>query len=139
MKDFNNQFNRNKPKNNPKLILTPGDMSGIIKAVNFFRNVCAHEERFYNYSTSKIRAKSLFSYFNQQELSRERVRIKTLTIILKAVLNKKNSNALMKGMRRLLKKYEGKFRSDTYKKILYKMGFNYDDIDQFLDNHSKSE
>ena len=61
-KSYSDKFFR---EYNLKVNIQFKDIEGIVKQVNFFRNVCAHEERLYDFKINdKIKSKNLVANYN---------------------------------------------------------------------------
>ncbi|EIZ3207816.1 Abi family protein [Listeria monocytogenes] len=120
-RDFNDQYNRRKTRG--KLFMQPIDLGSIIRMVNFFRNVCAHEERLYSYRIKDVRINYFASYFQINPKQLERNNLFTLTIMLRSVLSRKDSQQLHRGLRDLANEYNSKFKSLDFKDIFRIMGF----------------
>ncbi|MHC5279950.1 Abi family protein [Listeria kieliensis] len=121
-KDFNTKYNRERKKQQ-SLLMQRKELESIIKIVNIMRNVCAHEERFYSKKAKDNRIAYFANFFDiDQELLRQGS-LFTLTILLRAVLSKKDSQALHRELRDIFKQYKNCFASVKIESILKIMGF----------------
>ncbi|MDR1567170.1 MAG: Abi family protein [Streptococcaceae bacterium] len=120
-KDFNNKFNR-EHNFSQLLILNPDDLDGVIKKINLFRNVCAHEERLYNYKTSDVAHRNIFNYFNIPSSISNKT-LFSLLILLRSVICKKDSKRLHREIKHLIDDYSCKFTSVSIIDIMNEMGF----------------
>ncbi|MEC1543725.1 MULTISPECIES: Abi family protein [Bacillaceae] len=104
---------------------TPDMLESILKTLNFFRNVCAHEERLYNYtihnpskSTGISTALSIpTTLLNQGNLF-------SAVAALKLVLPKKEHKELLRKLKKIFAFYSAKICSTSMNDILVAMGFD---------------
>lgn len=123
-KDFSKKFNDGRSKQqfpNP-IMINPEDLDAIIKSVNLYRNVCAHEERLYSYETTNVHSNHIYRYFGiGNQVSNQK--LISLLILLRAVQSRKNSQNLHREVDKLILKYREKFHSINFDVILSEMGF----------------
>lgn len=95
----------------------------VLKTANLFRNVCAHEERAYNFSLHRPAR----SRHNQALLSIPNNLLTgnmfTMVAYLKLVLPKKEHKALIRSFSHLFDDNQNGFTSVNFSQILNKMGF----------------
>ncbi|MCY7869615.1 Abi family protein [Bacillus spizizenii] len=103
--------------------VTSDTIAGVLKSANLFRNVCAHEERLYNYKITKspksAHAAKLLS-IPQHLLNGS---LFSMVAFLKIVLTKKDFKTLVKTLDDLFATYNSKFSTITFPQILAEMGF----------------
>lgn len=89
----------------PSINITPIDIDTFLFFARHFRNACAHNERFYCKSSSRIN------------------NIKTLRDKMKDFLTKRDYNTFIKAIDKLFQEYTGKFSSISINQIKRKAGF----------------
>ena len=120
-KDFAEDFNADYKKN---IIISSGMVESILKSINFFRNVCAHEERLYNYKIRKIsKISSVSNVLGVDTTQLEKGNLFTAIVFLKLVTSKEEYEHLKKMIQNLFSKYDSHFKSLEFSEILMKMGF----------------
>lgn len=110
--------------------VTPKDLDSILLQVNLFRNVCAHEERLYDYEIKKPKhLANNYSNFKKVTLNpvaikvpQNKSRIFDLLICLKLFLNKNDYKKLINILEKTLDHYESDFVTITKNDIYAKMG-----------------
>lgn len=130
-KDFAVNFNRDY---NVNYQITSNMIHEVLKMANFFRNVCAHEERMYNFSVHKppknIQISNVLSVPNQYL---EDGKLYSLICFLRLVISKNDYNKLIRSIKSVVERYEEKFTDETYARILQSMGFP-EDWNVYLEN-----
>ncbi|RST57355.1 Abi family protein [Siminovitchia terrae] len=122
-KDFAINFNRDYQQN---CQITPAMILDVLKMANFFRNVCAHEERMYSFSVhNPPRNAQIGKILGIPRNHINNGRLFTLITFLKLVLPRKDHKQLIKEIKLLFNEYENKFSSVSFDDILFKMGFRY--------------
>lgn len=97
----------------------------ILKTANLFRNVCAHEERLYNFKLYKpAKSANIASVLNIPANKLNSGNIFTMVSFLKLVITKEDYTVLIKSLKKLFDKYENKFSSTNFNNILLSMGFD---------------
>lgn len=97
----------------------------ILKTSTLFRNVCAHEERLYNFKLDKpSRSSSISTLLNIPTNQLSSGNIFTMVSFLKLILTKEDYANLLKILKRLFDKYAQKFPSANFNNILLSMGFD---------------
>lgn len=103
------------------------ELKMILKAVTFFRNVCAHEEVLFNYKLVKGIKLSLFDkYFVKNPKlkgSNSPTDLFAVVSIMKLVLSYQEYKTLKKRISRIFFKYKKSFKSINFEDILDLMGF----------------
>lgn len=123
-KDFAVDFNRDY---NTSIQFTPEMLEDILKTVNHFRNVCAHEERLYNFSLHKpSRSSGISRNLNIPIASLEKGNLFTIVCFLKMAMSKKEHGRLVRNLESLFAKYESNFSAVQFNGILKVMGFQAD-------------
>lgn len=99
-------------------------LESILKTVTFFRNVCAHEERLYNYRIYKpARSGNIATILKIPNGKLDKGNLFTVISFLKLVLPKKEHNVLIKKLKKIFRGYSSGFTSVNFNEILLKMGF----------------
>lgn len=102
--------------------ITYSELSNIIKIVNYFRNVCAHDEVLLLYKLRKPIKTSIFhKYFSKININGEN--LYDLICLLKLVISKLDYAELIENIDNLFKKYESCFSSVEFDKIIELAGF----------------
>ncbi len=119
--DFANNYNRDYQST---FHITPEMIMSVLKVSNFFRNVCAHEERLYSFKVhNPPRNVQLGNLLNIPPPLLKNGRLFTLVAFLKVVLPKKNHKELVLNLDKLFNEYQNEFSSVSFNDILDKMGF----------------
>lgn len=117
--DFNKQYNREHHK---KLSLKASDIEGIVKMINLFRNVCAHEEILYSYSLKRPkRFSGIKKFFNNNFPDNQN--LYAIYLVLTIVLRKKDSKKLKRELDKIRHEFKDKFSSIKFKDIELIAGF----------------
>lgn len=120
-KDFAVNFNRDYQVN---YHITPAIILDVLKMANFFRNVCAHEERMYSFRVlNPPRNANISNILNIPQNLLSNGKLFTLITFLKLVLPKNDYRQLIKEIKRLFAEYDHRFSSVSFSHILNKMGF----------------
>ncbi|MGY0692500.1 Abi family protein [Virgibacillus sp. FSP13] len=120
-KDLAIDFNRDY---NTSIQFTSGMLEEILKTVNHFRNVCAHEERLYNFNIHKpSKSSNISRILNISITDLNNGNFFTIVCFLKMVISKKDHKALVRKLENLFAKYESDFSSVSFREILQVMGF----------------
>jgi len=102
----------------------------LVKMVNLFRNVCAHEEVLFHYRLDKPIKSGIFTkYFKAANLSAvdiSRSDLFSLILLIKLVLTKVEYLELIKGIEEIFNKYHSRFKSVEFEKIILLSGFSRD-------------
>lgn len=110
--------------------ISSGELKNLIKAVNLFRNVCAHEEILYIFKLKKgIKTKIFEKYFKSSSIGHETLSkndLYTLIAILKLVLIKDDYLDLIEGIKKIFEKYENDFKTVKFEDIILLAGFTKD-------------
>lgn len=102
---------------------TPDMLESTLKTVTFFRNVCAHEERLYNFKLHKPSPSAdIANALSVGTQLLDKGNIFTLISFLKLVLPKKEHKKMIKGIIKLVDTYSSKFNSINFDDILLEMG-----------------
>lgn len=95
----------------------------ILKTVNMFRNVCAHEERLYCFKLNRPSRSTNISNILSIPTNLLTGNLFTVIAQLKLVLIKKDFNDLIKNLKDLFSRFESKFSTITFDEIKTVMGF----------------
>lgn len=102
----------------------------IVKMVNLFRNVCAHEEVLFLFKLDrKIKSNIFMKYFKDDSIEQMDVTesdLFTLILLIKIVIPKNDYLELIEGLEQILNKYRGNFKSVEFDKIISLSGFKSD-------------
>lgn len=128
--DYKNKANLEYGNN---LQIQPTDIEGILLQVNLFRNVCAHEERLYDFVINKpIHLANNFSNFNKLTSGLKDVTapenkssLFDMIIMLKPFLNKTDYENLLTNIDNTIKYYEKEFTTLRKEDVYIKMGCQY--------------
>lgn len=102
---------------------TPDMLESTLKTVTFFRNVCAHEERLYNFKLHKpAPSAGIASILSIHTHLLDKGNIFTVLAFLKLVLPKKEHQKMIKNINKLIHSYSSKFNSINFNDILLEMG-----------------
>lgn len=119
-KDFSIPFKKSYGGN---IQITPLTLVDVLKTANLFRNVCAHEERLYNFILQKqprSKANSTLLSIPQQLLIGNCF---TILAFMKLVLPKKEHQQMLKNLSKLFYQYRNNFSSISFDQVLKEMGF----------------
>ncbi|GIN65666.1 hypothetical protein CHCC20335_1167 [Bacillus paralicheniformis] len=119
-KDYSKQFNKDY---GTKYQVTSDCIEGVLKSANLFRNVCAHEERLYNFKVNKTPKNSQASKLLGIPISFLNGKLFSMIAFLKIVLSKKDFKMLVRTLRDLFNQYQSKFTTIRHDQILFEMGF----------------
>ena len=123
-RDFNDQWYLDY---NSTISLHSDDIEGIVQSINYFRNVCAHEEILYTMKINRPRNNSFFTKFYSQTEPTYTLPIKfnlfTIYLMLKLVLRKQDFNELKSSLKKTFKAFEPSFSSVSLYDILQTSGF----------------
>ncbi|QKE74783.1 Abi family protein [Arthrobacter citreus] len=121
-RDYAIHFNRDY---GTQIHFTPDMLENILKTFNFFRNVCAHEERLYSFKIHKpSRSSDIANALNIPVNLLDKGNLFTVISSLKLVLPKKEHKELVRKFKKLISEYSNKFSSTSINDILLKMGFD---------------
>lgn len=120
-KDFSIQFRR---EYETKKQIPKSSIIDVLKISNLIRNICAHEERLYNFQL-KRRTKSKHNS-NLLKIPTDRLRgnLFTLLALLKLVLPKREHEQLVRSLKELFNSYELNFKVIEQREIMETMGFS---------------
>lgn len=119
--DFATNYNRDYQSTEH---ITPEMIMNVLKVSNFFRNVCAHEERLYSFKVHHPPKNRQFSsILNIPASHLSDGKLFTLVALLKIVLPKNEHKQLVIELGNLINDYQGKFGSVSFNDILDSMGF----------------
>ncbi|MDM5250081.1 Abi family protein [Lysinibacillus sp. G4S2] len=119
-KDYSTSYRRNY---NLSAHIPKETLMDVLKTVNMFRNVCAHEERLYCFKLNRRARSNHISNLLNIPTSLLVGNLFTVVAQLKLVLTKKNFNELLRSIKELFLKFEGKFSTITFDDIKLVMGF----------------
>lgn len=120
-KDFAIPFNKSY---NLTIQFTSDELANVLKTVNYFRNVCAHEERLYNYRIHKpARSAQISNHLNISSSYLDKGNLFTIVSFLKLVLRKEDHKSLIRRLKRLFENYSPKLSSVNITDVMNKMGF----------------
>lgn len=120
-KDFSLQFKRDYGAN---FQIIKESIVDVLKIGNLIRNLCAHEERLYNFKLhhqTRTRHNSQLLSIPERELDG---RLFTMFALLKLVLPKKDHKDLQASLDKLFNTYKSKFNTVPFDDILKIMGFS---------------
>jgi len=120
-KDFGDVYNR---QYKTRIHFTADELQSIIKTANYFRNVCAHEERLYNYKIHKpARSSNLSSILHIPIQYLDKGNVFSMIAFLKIVIDKRDYQLLTSKLKKLIDAYSTSFHSVSIDDVLEKMGF----------------
>ncbi|SUM03155.1 abortive infection bacteriophage resistance protein [Staphylococcus devriesei] len=125
-KDFKNKLKR---EYHIKLQIDPKDIDSVLQQAHMFRNVCAHEERLYDYKIAKSLSKSnIFANYNKvykksYTPTMNGSYIFDLVITLSLFLNKTDFKKLVKKLNNQMNSYVNDFKTISIQDLYYKMNF----------------
>lgn len=121
-KDFSKQYKKQyKVKNH--LQIPAQSIIEVLKIANLFRNVCAHEERLYNFKLDKNPKIKHISKVLQIPIGYLKGNLFTMVSFLKLTLTKKEYKELISSLDKLFSKYNASFTTVQFSAILKEMGF----------------
>lgn len=123
-RDFSKQFKREYSSVEK---IESGELQQIIKTINLFRNVCAHEEILFLFKLNKKVKFTIFSkYFKSEGFDVEAIAksdLFTLILLLKLVMLKVDYLELIENIDVIFNKYKDKFNSIYFNDIIELSGF----------------
>ncbi|MDU2241857.1 MAG: Abi family protein [Paenibacillus sp.] len=120
-KDFGESFSREYIKS---IQFTSDELQNILKAATFYRNVCAHEERLYNFVMHRPpRSSSSAGHLGVPTDIISKGNLFAMVAFLKLVIAKKDYKLLISKLKKLFASYETSFTSVNFSDIQNKMGF----------------
>lgn len=121
-KQLKYEFLENYPNVNKSFIFTPELLSNILFFINSFRNICAHNERLYDYIFSKniINTTLLHDHYNINF----KYGLFDLILILKMFLSNEEYHIFSKLFLDVLTLLKEKFDKKIFIQIIQKMNFN---------------
>jgi len=120
-KDFADEY---KQEYNKKILIDTDMLENIIKTMNSFRNVAAHEEIFYTHTLKKSAAMSkIYNIFGLKTSDTTKTDLYTLLLMLRVVLSKRDYKILTRSLRDLFDDYNNEFSCISFDEILKMMGF----------------
>ncbi|MFI3211453.1 MAG: hypothetical protein R3Y64_10455 [Peptostreptococcaceae bacterium] len=97
----------------------------ILKTANFYRNICAHEERLYNFKINKkANISNISKILNISSDYINNGNVFTIAAMLKLVLTKEDYLEIINDLDNLFIKYNNKFKSVNFIDILIEIGFD---------------
>ncbi len=121
-KDFGDSYNRDYCC---RIQFTTEMLDNILKTANFFRNVCAHEERLYNYKLNNpSRSRAISQTLNVPVNEIDKGNVYSIVVFLKLVLPKSDYREFIGELDDLIKSYSNGFSSASFNEIMLAMGFN---------------
>ena len=121
-KDFSKEFKHEYSLDTAKI--SPEMLDAIIKTANYYRNVCAHEDRLYNFKIQKPAKSSAIS--KNLQIENELVNegnLFSIVSFLKLVTVKKEYLELLVSLEKLFIKYDPFFTSMVFSNAIEEMGF----------------
>lgn len=123
-KDFSIKYNN---EYHTSVIVTPDDLDAILKTTNYFRNICAHEDRLYNFKIHKpSKSSKISSIIGVENKLLDRGSLFTMISFLKIVLSKDDYEVLVDLFDHALNLYSKDFVSISLDNILNEMCFPLD-------------
>lgn len=121
-RDFS-EYYKDTVKSNEKIDVE--ELHIIIACSNLFRNVCAHEERLYNYQIhQRLRLTELNKYFvNNSNIPQESANLFTMVSMLMIILKHRESKELVRQLDHTFGKHQRKWKSIKIINIYELMGF----------------
>lgn len=105
--------------------ITSGILDSILQSANFYRNVCAHEERLYNFRIRKIPStRAISKILNIPQSDINTGNLFSMLAFLKLVLTKKDYSKLLNCLNKIFNSYSTKFTSVKFSDIMLEMGFD---------------
>lgn len=106
------------------------DISGLLHLIRRFRNVCAHEERLYDFNTGSPKMAIYINEYNREnklKITKDEVskgNIFTLLFVLRYYLNKHDYLKLLNKIKSIFDYHKDDFSAESYKFILNKTGLH---------------
>lgn len=120
-------------EHNSRIQFTPEMLESILKIACFFRNVCAHGERLYNFRLNKpvktANTSSVLGIPNTELTGRD---LFSLLAFLRLVLPKNEHETMLKKFDALFNEYTSEFHSVDFEEIMLEMGFKQDWKNYFI-------
>lgn len=121
-KDFADTYIRDY---NTSIHFTSDMLINILKTATLFRNVCAHEERLYNFKLHKpAKSADISTAINIPVNLLNKGNLFTIVSFLKLVISKDDYKLLIRNLKKLFGNYSSAFSSVSFSDILSTMGFN---------------
>lgn len=121
-KDFAISYKRDYGTN---IQITSEMLENVLKTATFFRNVCAHEERLYNFKIHKpAKSRSISRAISIPQIKLENGDVFAIFTFLKLALPKKEHKTLIRKVKNLFSNYSSDFTSANFIDILTTMGFD---------------
>ncbi|MCD8843563.1 Abi family protein [Staphylococcus gallinarum] len=124
--DFKTKFKR---EYKIALQIEPNDIDSILQQAHLFRNVCAHEERLYDFKVKKPKKRNnIFSNYNKSFNKNFTQNVNTssifdLLISLSHCLNKRDYIQMINKLDKIFKHYDKNIKNKTLKEMYKKMKF----------------
>lgn len=134
-KSYSDKFFR---EYNLKVNIQFKDIEGIVKQVNFFRNVCAHEERLYDFKINdKIKSKNLVANYNtafNKNLKNNDLKSKLFDMLLFLLffLNKKDYGNMINKVDEQIEYYLEEISTISKNDIYNKMGCLFENFSKII-------
>lgn len=123
-KDFSIAYKRDYKES---IHITSDILDSIFQSANFYRNVCAHEERLYNFRIKKTPSiRAISNILNIQQSDINNGNLFSMIAFLKLVLTKKDYYKLLARLNKIFNFYSEKFTSVKFSDIMLEMGFDKD-------------
>ena len=120
-REFSKEYKRNYDKD---IIVNSEILINILKTATLFRNVCAHEERLYNFKLHKpARSGQISKILEIESMLLEKGDLFTMVGFLKLVLDKREYIEFIESLDSLFIQYSSKFEAVKINDILNMMGF----------------
>ncbi|MEW5321325.1 Abi family protein [Geobacillus thermoleovorans] len=120
--DFANSYRRDY---NSSIHFTSDMLVNILKTATLFRNVCAHEERLYNFRLEKpARSRKISVALGIPINLLDKGNFFTMLSFLKLVIPRSDHKSLIRNLKHLFGHYSNQFSSVTFDEILNEMGFD---------------
>lgn len=135
-KDFSDYFNRDGWKiDNKNIHLEARDVQGILKIINNFRNVCAHEEILYNHTIKRLPQVRNIEEYLKINLSNRDGNLFLLLTMLRFYFTKKEAKDFFDQFKQLINEYISQIKNESveFELVLLTMGFDRDNPTLF--NH----
>ena len=121
-KTMSNEFNSDYQTTH---IIRPESIDAIIKTINFYRNVCAHEERLFCFKiTHPSKSNQIAKMLQIDNQLLVKGNLFTLITFLKLVLPKSNYLELLENLDQLFQTIETTIKSIEFEVVLMSMGFS---------------
>ncbi|WJQ07643.1 Abi family protein [Geobacillus stearothermophilus] len=121
-KDFADSYRRDY---NSSVHFTSDMLVNILKTATLFRNVCAHEERLYNFRLEKpARSGKISAVLGIPISLLDKGNFFTMLSFLKLVIPRSDHKSLIRNLKHLFTHYSNQFSSVTFDEILNEMGFD---------------